>query len=84
MVEEFLAYKLAQKMREHTLKDYQKFLFGFIQKSSDVLKPDIFRAEITMSFLDITSTGPTVYNHPYQYLHTLFEWCVKQGYFLYL
>jgi site-specific recombinase XerD len=80
---EFLAYKKARKVRERTLRDYQKYIDKFIEQSANVLDVDVLRTEILNYFADIPTTSPSRYNHPYQYLHALFEWCSIQDYIPY-
>ena len=74
---EFLAYKMAQKIRERTRKDYHKYIDLF---SMDI---DVLQREVLECFADIPTTSPAWYNHPHQYLHELFAWCAKQDYLPY-
>jgi hypothetical protein len=66
---EFLAYKRAQKIRERTLHDYQKYINPFIEQSSNSMDIDILKRELLEYFANIPATSPARYNHPYQYLH---------------
>ena len=75
---EFLALKKAQKVRDRTLSDYRKYLNKFLAQSENVLDVEILKTEILDFFAAIPKTSPARFNHPYQYLHALFEWCVKQ------
>ena len=77
---EFLAFKRAQKVRERTLHDYQKYINPFIEQSSNSMDIDVLKREILEYFANIPATSPSRYNHPYQYLHALFTWCAKQDY----
>ena len=77
---EFLAFKRAQKIRERTLHDYQKYINPFIEQSSNSMDIDILKRELLEYFANIPATSPARYNHPYQYLHALFAWCAKQDY----
>ena len=77
---EFLAYKKARKVRERTLKDYQKYIDQFIEQSENSMDIDVLKAELLNYFAEIPTTSPARYNHPYQYLHALFEWCAIQDY----
>lgn len=77
---EFLAYKKARKVRERTLKDYQKYIDQFIEQSENSMDIDVLKAELLNYFAEIPTTSPARYNHPYQYLHALFEWCAMQDY----
>lgn len=77
---EFLAYKKARKVRERTLKDYQKYIDQFIEQSENSMEIDVLKAELLNYFAEIPTTSPARYNHPYQYLHALFEWCLMQDY----
>ena len=63
---EFLALKKAQKIRDRTLSDYRKYIDKFLAQSENSLNAEI------------PKTSPARFNHPYQYLHSLFEWCAKQ------
>ena len=77
---EFLAYKKARKVRERTLRDYQKYIDKFLMQSANTLDVDILKTEILHYFAEIPTTSPSRYNHPYQYLHALFEWYSMQDY----
>ena len=77
---EFLALKKAQKIRDRTLSDYRKYIDKFLDQSENVLDVEILKAEILDFFAEIPKTSPARFNHPYQYLHALFEWCAKQDY----
>ncbi|MBQ9122447.1 MAG: site-specific integrase [Lachnospiraceae bacterium] len=77
---EFLAYKKARKVRERTIKDYQKYIDQFIEQSENSMDIDVLKAELLNYFAEIPTTSPARYNHPYQYLHALFEWCAIQDY----
>ncbi len=78
---EFLALKKAQKVRERTLSDYKKYIDKFLAQSQNTLDVDVLKIEILEYFADIPKTSPARFNHPYQYLHALFEWCAKQDYY---
>ena len=80
---EFLALKKAQKVRERTLNDYKKYIDKFLEQSENSLDVDVLKIEILEYFADIPKTSPARFNHPYQYLHALFEWCAKQDYLPY-
>ena len=80
---EFLALKKAQKIRDRTLSDYQKYIDKFLAQSENSLDVEILKAEILDFFAQIPKTSPARFNHPYQYLHSLFEWCAKQDYIPY-
>ena len=80
---EFLALKKAQKVRERTLSDYKKYIDKFLAQSQNTLDVDVLKIEILEYFADIPKTSPARFNHPYQYLHALFEWCAKQDYIPY-
>ena len=80
---EFLALKKAQKIRERTLSDYKKYIDKFLAQSQNTLDVDVLKIEILEYFADIPKTSPARFNHPYQYLHALFEWCAKQDYLPY-
>ncbi len=82
-VNEFLSFKQAQKVRERTLKDYEKYIFPFVEQSSNSMDIGTLKKEILRYFADIPVTSPSRYNHPYQYLHALFAWCAKQDYIPY-
>lgn len=60
---EFLAFKRAQKIRERTLHDYQKYINPFIEQSSNSMDVDILKKEILEYFTNIPTTGPARYNH---------------------
>lgn len=78
--DEFLSYKKAQKLRERTLRDYQLYLDKFTEASSNSLEMPVLKADLLRYFAAIPDTSPAVFNHPYQHLHALFDWCVKQDY----
>ena len=80
---EFIAFKRAQKIRERTLHDYEKYISPFIEQSSNSMDVDVLKKEILEYFANIPTTSPARYNHPYQYLHALFAWCAKQDYLPY-
>ena len=80
---EFIAFKRAQKIRERTLHDYEKYINPFIEQSSNSMDVDVLKKEILEYFANIPTTSPARYNHPYQYLHALFAWCSKQDYLPY-
>ncbi len=80
---EFIAFKRAQKIRERTLHDYQKYINPFVEQSSNSMDIDVLKREILEYFANIPVTSPARYNHPYQYLHALFAWCAKQDYLPY-
>ena len=77
---EFLALKKAQKIRDRTLSDYRKYIDKFLAQSENSLDVEILKTEILDFFAEIPKTSPARFNHPYQYLHSLFEWCAKQDY----
>ena len=81
-MEEFIAFKAAQKVRERTIRDYTKYLNDFVQKSTDSLELDDLKGDLLRYFAAIPNTSPARFNHPYQYLHALFSWCVKQDYLI--
>ena len=81
--DEFIAFKRAQKIRERTLHDYQKYINPFVEQSSNSMDIDVLKREILEYFANIPATSPARYNHPYQYLHALFAWCAKQDYLPY-
>lgn len=78
--DEFLSYKKAQKIRERTLSDYETYLDKFIKASSNSLEMSVLKSDLLRYFAAIKSTSPAAFNHPYQHLHALFAWCVKQDY----
>ena len=80
---EFLALKKAQKIRDRTLSDYRKYIEKFLAQSENSLDVEILKTEILDFFAEIPKTSPARFNHPYQYLHSLFEWCAKQDYIPY-
>ena len=80
---EFLALKKAQKIRDRTLRDYRKYIDKFLAQSENSLDVEILKTEILDFFAEIPKTSPARFNHPYQYLHSLFEWCAKQDYIPY-
>ena len=43
---EFLAFKRAQKIRERTLPDYQKYINPFIEQSSNSMDIDVLKREL--------------------------------------
>lgn len=79
-MDEFIAYKTAQKLRDRTVSDYRKYLEDFLRVSSDSLELDDLKGDVLRYFFSIPDTSPARFNHPYQYLHALFAWCVKQDY----
>ena len=79
-MEEFIDFKRAQKLRERTIADYRKYLEDFLKMSSDTLELDDLKRDLLAYFSAIPDTSPARFNHPYQYLHALFSWCVKQDY----
>lgn len=83
VIDEFLSYKTAQKSRERTIKEYRAYLYDFEKKSSGTLDGELLKQELLDYFAVIPMTSPARYNHPYQYLHALFNWCVKQDYIVY-
>jgi len=78
--DKFLAYKKASKVSQRTLKDYQKYINDFIEHSQNSIDIEILKEDILEYFGNIPLTSPARYNHPYEYLHALFSWCVKQDY----
>ena len=82
-VAEFYAFKRAQKIRERTLYDYQRYIDPFVEQSSNSMNVTVLKREILAYFANIPTTSPARYNHPYQYLHALFAWCAKQDYIPY-
>lgn len=80
---EFLTYKKAQKLRERTIEEYEKEIARFLEQSADVMDADVLKTEVLYYFSNIPATSPAVFNHPYEYLHAFFGWCVKQDYLLY-
>ena len=70
---EFLALKKAQKVRKRTLNDYKKYIDKFLEQSQNSLDVDVLKIEILEYFADIPKTSPARFNHPYQYLHALYE-----------
>lgn len=62
---EFLAFKRAQKIRERTLHDYQKYINPFVEQSSNSMGIDVLKREILEYFTNIPATSPARYNHPY-------------------
>ena len=80
MMSEFLSCKQAQKARERTLKEYRYYFDDFLKASSDSIQMDVLKKELVSFFKAIPDTSPSIFNHPYQYLHALFSWAVKQDY----
>ena len=54
-----------------------------LAQSQNALDVAVLKMEILEYFADIPKTSPARFNHPYQYLHALFEWCAKQDYLPY-
>ena len=81
-VTEFYAFKRAQKIRERTLYDYQRYIDPFVAQSSNSMNVTVLKREILAYFANIPTTSPARYNHPYQYLHAFFGWCTKQDYMM--
>ena len=54
-IEEFIAYKTVQKLRERTVADYQKYLEDFQGTSSDSLELDDLKGDLLRYFLAITA-----------------------------
>ena len=79
-VDEFISFKTAQKVRERTIREYRSYLDDFVLTSSDSLELDDLKKDLLRYFAAIPDTSPARFNHPYQYLHALFSWCVKQDY----
>ena len=75
---EFLAFKRAQKLRERTLYDYERYIMPFVEQSSNSMDIRVLKREILEYFANIPATSPARYNHPYQYLHAFFAWRTKQ------
>ena len=80
---EFFAFKRAQKIRERTLHDYQRYINPFVEQSSNSMDIDVLKRKILEYFAAIPTISSARYIHPYQYLHALFSWCVKQNYLPY-
>ena len=80
LMAEFISCKQAQKARERTVRDYRKYFDAFLKGSSDSLQMDVLKDELIVFFKEIPDTSPAIFNHPYQYLHALFAWAVKQDY----
>ena len=68
---EFLAFKRAQKIRERTLHDYQKYINPFIEQSSNSMDSDVLKRELLECFANFPATSPARGNHPYQYFHII-------------
>ena len=65
---EFLAFKRAQKIRERTLHDYQKYINPFIEQSSNSMDIDVLKRELLEYFANIPATSPARYNHPKRFM----------------
>lgn len=61
---EFLSFKKAQKVRQRTLSDYEKYIFPFVKQSDNTLDIDVLKSEILNYFANIPATSPARYNHP--------------------
>ena len=62
---EFYAFKRAQKIRERTLHDYQRYIDPFVEQSSNSMNINVLKREILGYFAKIPTTSPARYNHPY-------------------
>ena len=60
---EFFAFKRAQKIRERTLHDYQRYINPFVEQSSNFMDIDVLKREILEYFSNIPTTSPARYNH---------------------
>lgn len=83
VADEFLMLKRAQRRRERTIRDYEIYIDKFIIHSSNSLSIEDLKTDLLNYFSEIPNSSPASYNHPYQYLHALFEWCTKQDYLPY-
>ena len=79
-MQQFLKAKEAQKKSASTMKDYYSYLNTFLSASSNSMEYDILNEEVLTFFANIPDTSPARYNHPYQYLKSFFNWCVKNDY----
>ena len=64
---EFFAFKRAQKIRERTLHDYQRYINPFVEQSSNSMDIDVLKREILEYFANIPTTSPARYNDPTTY-----------------
>ena len=79
---EFIAFKRAQKIRERTLHDYQKYINPFVEQSSNSMDIDVLKREILEYFANIPATSPARYNHLYEGIstHSFRKWYATEIY----
>ena len=63
---EFYAFKRAQKIRERTLYDYQRYIDPFVAQSSNSMNVTVLKREILKYFANTLTTSPARNNRPYQ------------------
>lgn len=63
-MDEFIACKKAQKLRERTVADYSKYFDDYLDKSSDSLELDDLKRDLLRYFAEIPDTSPARFNHP--------------------
>lgn len=78
--EEFLKFKKASGVCERTQKDYQKIIPKFIAASHNTLEFETLCGDVISYFAAIPDTSSSVYNHSYEYLSCMFNYCVRMDY----
>lgn len=80
LMDEFISFKVSQKVVKRTIDDYHKTFERFLNDSSNTTDYQTVKNEVAKFFEKIPDTSPAVFNRPYSDLNALFNWMVKQDY----
>lgn len=78
--EEFLVFKCSKELADLTLRDYRRTFDDFLTVSSNTTDYRTVKIEVAKFFKAIPNTSAAVYNRPYRYLNSFFNWMVKNDY----
>lgn len=80
LMDEFISFKVSQKVVKRTIDDYRKTFERFLNDSSNSTDYQTVKNEVAKFFEKIPDTSPAVFNRPYSDLNALFNWMVRQDY----
>lgn len=80
VMEEFINFKVACKIKSRTLIDYRLSFNKFLAFHGNSLDYNDIKKSVLEFFNKIPDTSPAIYNIPYGNLNALFNWMVKAEY----
>ena len=65
LMDEFISFKVSQKVVKRTIDDYRKTFERFLNDSSNSTDYQTVKNEVAKFFKKIPDTSPAVFNRPY-------------------